>query len=118
MRTERMTPTEEVFEELISHEILDVSKAFGIEVLVAVAIMGKVMGRMTACLDETIKENEEFRQTVVVKGQEVRLSGADSHDFFMKNYETMRRMHLALHARQQKHGEAVADEMLNKILGK
>lgn len=110
-----MTPAELVLAEIIQDEIITMSELLGVNIIAALGIAGHVYGRIAACLDESLKDNPEIRAKLVVPGMEHMMTGSDSHDCFMKNYNAMRDRHIKHHEEKRAKGAAAVDELFERL---
>lgn len=115
---QQMTPRELMYEEMIRGEILDLAKLLGISPVIGCAIVGRIMGEMNACIDESIKDNEEVRQRLIIPGAEMELGPCDTHDSFMTNYTYTRARHLEAHEKKRLNASKETHSLMERLLRK
>lgn len=111
-----MSQTELMARDLFKAAIVEIEQLFGVNPMVMMGIMGQAVGKRAACIDECMKDNEDVRHTLVLPGKEHTLTGTDTKDCFIKNFEFAHALHIKHHEEARAAGQKLGDELLNSVV--
>lgn len=109
------TPSDELFEILISQCADELCKMLDMGPIHAMSLVARWVGDRSACIDSLMQENAEFRIRMCNKGMDHLVGERDTIELVEANIKLAYDLHVKKHKDKTAHAEGAANEFLNSV---